>query len=58
MIDMQVDRLVALMLEFHVKTGADIELLKEFTEQVCRITTESAIKIAKEEITRAFQEVK
>lgn len=45
-----VDKLIALTLEFHIKTGADIELIKEFMRKVGEVHTMVALNVMKEEI--------
>ena len=52
-----VDKLVALALEFHVKTGADIDLIKQFISDVTKVTTDSAIETMKQEVRKSFSQV-
>lgn len=48
--DSAVDKIVALALEFHIKTGADMELIKQFIRDVGEVHTMVALNVMKEEI--------
>jgi hypothetical protein len=49
------DKLVSLALAFHLKTGADIQLIQQFIRDIVDINTSFAIKVMKEEIHKVVK---
>jgi hypothetical protein len=49
-----VEKMVKLALDFHVKTGVDIDTIKKFMREIGDVTTEFAKKIVSEEIRKTF----
>lgn len=49
-----VDRMVALIMAFHIKTGAPIEDIKALVKDVGDLTSEFTLQIIRGEINKAF----
>jgi hypothetical protein len=50
-----VDKMVKLALDFHIKTGVDIEVIKIFIRQIGDLTTQFAAEIIAEEFRKGIR---
>jgi hypothetical protein len=54
-VELTVDELVNLIIQFHLETGADLEKIKVFAKKVGDLTLLFTMNVIRKEMTRPYQ---